>query len=128
MNKNATQTYGWSTSQGTQVQVAYVGPNDTWKGGFTYSASRGSVTGFTAPITTSYLGGISEDPMAFRAAGPVLLVDHLAVRGGPFGCPPVVPERTGTAAPVRDGFRITYDVDGTTYRRFFPAQLAVCTS
>jgi hypothetical protein len=29
---------------------------------------------------------------------------------------------------VRDGFRITYDVDGTTYRRFFPAQLAVCTS
>lgn len=29
---------------------------------------------------------------------------------------------------VRDGFRITYDVDGTTYRRFFPAQLAVCVS
>ena len=29
---------------------------------------------------------------------------------------------------VRQGFRITYDVDGTTYRRFFPAQLAVCTS
>jgi hypothetical protein len=28
---------------------------------------------------------------------------------------------------VRDGFRITYDVDGTTYSRFFPAQLAVCT-
>jgi len=36
--------------------------------------------------------------------------------------------RTGTAAPVRDGFRITYDVDGTKYRRFSPAQLAVCTS
>jgi hypothetical protein len=29
---------------------------------------------------------------------------------------------------VRDGFRITYDVDGRTYSRFFPAQLAVCTT
>ena len=29
---------------------------------------------------------------------------------------------------VRDGYRITYEVGGTTYQRFFPAQLVVCTS
>lgn len=29
---------------------------------------------------------------------------------------------------VRDGLRITYEVDGTTFQRYFPAQLAVCTS
>jgi hypothetical protein len=57
MSSNATQTYGWSTSQGTQMQVAYVGPDDAWKGGFRYSTSRGSVTGFTAPVTTAYWAG-----------------------------------------------------------------------
>jgi len=29
---------------------------------------------------------------------------------------------------VRDGLRVTYSVDGVDYQRYFPAQLAVCTS
>ena len=80
MNRNATQTYGWSTSQGTQMQVAYVGPDDTWKGGFRYSVSRGSVTGFTAPVTTSYWAGYLETRWRF-----VLQNQYCASTTWPYG-------------------------------------------
>jgi hypothetical protein len=80
MNRNATQTYGWSTSQGTQMQVAYVGPNDAWKGGFKFSSSRGSVTGFTAPVTTSYWAGYLKTRWRF-----VLQDQYCASTTWPYG-------------------------------------------
>lgn len=80
MNRNATQSYGWSTSQGTQMQVAYVGPNDAWKGGFRYSTSRGSVTGFTAPVTTAYWSGYLKTRWRF-----VLQDQYCASTTWPYG-------------------------------------------
>jgi len=60
--------------------VAYVGPNDTWKGGFSYSTSRGSVTGFSAPITTSYWAGYLKTRWRF-----VLQDQYCASTTWPYG-------------------------------------------
>jgi hypothetical protein len=54
LRKHATQAFEWRTSRGTQMQVAYQGPEGgTWAGGFSYSRQRGDETGFRAPVRTA---------------------------------------------------------------------------
>lgn len=61
MRTRATQSFSWHTSRDTQMQVAYRGPDGkSWAGGFSYSSSRDTVTGFNAGFTTSDWRGFAR--------------------------------------------------------------------